>query len=171
MRRFSQPAIEEIDDGPAPPDLSYQVYKPGTPVRPSAKSLEAIEVPPKTSVALRVCLVLLGLCVVFGTAAAVIAVSSDDAPKVVAPPAASIAPPVVSTTAPIIEPPPPEPVPTPIVTVSEPEPAPEPPPAGGGTTTSKPKPKASTTTPPPPASLKNIAPPPNPYGAPPGSRK
>ncbi len=162
MRRFSQPAIQEIDDhAPPPPDLSYQVYTPGTSARPSAKSLAEIDVVPKTSLALRVVLVLLGLCVVFGTAAAVIAVSSDDAPKPAAPAASTAAvapPPVVSTPAPIVEPPPAA-SPPPVVAADPPaDPTPT------GTPTPKPKPTGSN--PPPPASLKNIAPPPNPYGNP-----
>ena len=65
--------------------LTYQVYAPDA--LPSQRSMPSLAsasfqvAPQKPSVALRVCLVLVGVCVVVGTAALIIAGSSDDSPR------------------------------------------------------------------------------------------
>jgi len=104
--------IEGADSGPLPgePVLSYQVYAPDS-YRPPRRSVA--DVPRRTlgstALGLRVCLFLVGLCCVVGTAAAIIAVSTDDIPKAKGPVAAG-RPVLVSTgsapLAPTADPPP-----------------------------------------------------------------
>jgi len=65
--------------------LTYQVYAPDAlPSHRSMPSLASASFPiaaPKPSIALRVCLVLVGVCVVVGTAALIIVGASDDSPS------------------------------------------------------------------------------------------
>lgn len=168
----SSPRIEE-------PALSFQVYSPGdSPPRPTSRSVSDAKIPaPGMSLGVRVCLFLVGLCVVVGTASAIVAVSTDDpAPKPATSTTPANPPPVlVSTgslplndpnappvTAPagsiVIDPPPPASgTPTPTVAagagaavgVSGKKPI-------GGPPTTAPKSSA-------PPQVRGAAPPPNPY--------
>lgn len=151
-----QPEIAPAENASGP--LTYQVYTPQDLARPISLSRGEISVPKGTSLGLKICMLLLGVCVVFGTAAAIIAVSSDDAPApkpaTRAASTASAAP--VETAPPVV----------PVSTVVTPPPmastAPaEPPPAASApsstSTTKKPRSGAA------PSALKGVTPPPNPY--------
>jgi len=166
-----------MDDGASA--LTFQVYEPDAlpGPRPAAQrraSVAAIETT-KPSVAVRACLFLLGLCVVVGTASAVVAVTSDDAPR----PAAARANPVLLTTAsvPVAAPetdpaspvaPPSSPIdvtgalPTSAMLAPFAAPNAAPPATTASTPATSPttKPKKLA----PPAAVRQAAPPPNPYG-------
>lgn len=177
FRQWSSPAIEEH----APPNgpVTFKVYTPqdvATGRRP-LRSMPAIDTQPpkKASILLKLALGVLGLVVVALTAAAVIAVSTEDPKK----------PPVTSAAPPPPPPPLPDPAPPPsTITIGDgPEDpgtpatpaAPVTPPAAqaGGAKPAilkkalppPPPPRDnSSAAPPTPSGLKNIAPPPNPYG-------
>ncbi|HSO33804.1 MAG TPA: hypothetical protein VLT33_14830, partial [Labilithrix sp.] len=147
------------DDGRAP--LTYQVFNPSSApalARPSAPSrVSDPEERSSTSVGLRVCLVLLGVCVVVGTAGAIILSGTDDPPH-----AASAPPTATVSAAPAPSPPPPAPAPPPVVIGDPPAPAPA---APAATTSAKPaasaKPKPAGS-----AALEGAKIPPNPFGLP-----
>ncbi|MBX3209659.1 MAG: hypothetical protein KF764_31790 [Labilithrix sp.] len=159
FRQWSSPAIEEAP-GPGGP-VTFQVYTAQDistgrgPVRsPPAVAPE----PKKASLGLRIGMIVTGSIVVLLTAAAVVAVSTED-PKRPAP-STNVA--VTTETPSVVSAP--EPPPSTIsigdpVDDSEPTPTAAPAP----TVTLKAKPKASAAQP-APSSLKSIAPPPNPYG-------
>jgi hypothetical protein len=166
FRQWSSPAITTED--PAAGQVTFQVYTPQDLGRGPMRSLPAIASPPaKSSLAVRVGLALVGGVVVLLTAAAVIAVSTEE-PKHTAPTTPVTAAPVPTETATATA----EPAPAPTTVIGDP--IDEPPPVA---TTAKPKRPAPTqpaapvqkasptsTTPATPASLKALAPPPNPYG-------
>ena|GEM_PF-5607014 len=58
--------------------LSYEVYAPGDAIRRQSPTVRGNVVGQRPSLALRVVLVLLGVCVVFAVAAAVIVVNAED---------------------------------------------------------------------------------------------
>lgn len=165
----SSPVIEQ-------PALSFQVYEPGvapprTTVRPTAEAVPAS----KMSLGVRVCLFLVGLCVVVGTASAIVAVSTDDPPSkapAVTGPAAHPPPVLVSTgTLPLTDPNAPPIVAAPAVAPSiviDPAPTGTPTPTVGATPASAKKPVAPTPAPKgsAPPQVRGAAPPPNPYATP-----
>ncbi|WP_146654509.1 hypothetical protein [Labilithrix luteola] len=163
-------AVHPVESTPAgPPPLSYQVYSPEElDVRRRAPTRLAVgELASKPSLALRVCMVLLGVCVVFGTAALVIAGTSDDPPSLRTttsslPPGFPPAPALTSAVTALAN--------VPLVAPAAPadsvaielgaEPA-------APAVKAKPSPRATTSVP----SSKTVAPPPNPYeGAPPSAK-
>lgn len=143
-----------------PAALTYQVYNPASSPTGRAPALSRVSFPepgvPKASVGLQVCLVLLGVCVVVGTAGAIILSGADDPPK-----AATANAPSASVSAAPTPPPPSPPPPAPPVVIGDPVPAPVVPPIG--TTSAKPaasgKPKPTGS-----AALKGAKIPPNPFG-------
>ncbi len=164
FRQWSSPAIiqpEETNDPlAASPAVSFQVYTPRDigagrgPMRsippPDAQAAK------KSSLGARIAMSVVGGVIVLLTALAVIAVSTED-PKKPAQPLPSAKPTISAQ----VEPPPPPPT---AITISDDD---VPVPATTTTTTAKPRPKstaASTGSAAPPSSLKQIAPPPNPYG-------
>ncbi len=145
------------DDQPVP--LTYQVYNPassptGRPPALSRMSMPEAS-PPKGSLGLRVGLVVLGICVVAGTAGAVILSGSDDPPKSARPPTPSASVAVAISAAPLPAVPPPV---APPVVIGDPTPVPP-------TATAAAKPAASGKTKPAGgAALKGAKIPPNPFG-------
>lgn len=179
----SSPRLEE-------PALSFQVYSPGEAQapRPTARSSASdAKIPaPGMSLGLRVCLFLVGLCVVVGTASAIVAVSTDDPPPKPAATTPANPPPVlVSTgTLPLVDPNGVPPVTAPVgsIVIDPPAPSGTPTPVAGGAGAApagsgkKPigsppvgAPKSSA-----PPNVRGAAPPPNPYagaGAKPAPKK
>ena len=176
FRQWSSPNISTADE--ASPEnvgpVTFQVYTAQdiSAGRAPMRSLPAVpREPKKASLAARVGMAAVGGVIVLLTAAAVIAVSTED-PKPPAPSATVTAQPTLSVTT--------EPDPAPsAISIGDPvdpiDELPEtPPPAtaaahvtqGAAPAPPKPKPKPATTstTPAAPASLKGMAPPPNPYG-------
>jgi hypothetical protein len=169
------PAADEVvRDEPSGP-LTYQVFTANDLAGPRSgpRSGDPLTAG-KTSIGLRVCLMLVGLCVVFGTAAAVIAVSTEDAPKPsllkmqgAQTPSAAPAPTPTPSVKTIGDPPTAESA----AAVELPPSAPNPPsPASPPAKSTKSSAKASgepaakpTATVDAPPSLKGMAPPPNPY--------
>lgn len=154
--------------GPAP--LSYQVYSPQEldARRRAPTRVDMGELASKPSLALRVCMVLLGVCLVFGTAALVIAGTSDDPPAARAitsslPPGFPAAPALTATVAAEI-------ANVPVVATAAPadtvalELGPEP---SAHAVKAKPAPRTPSSA----ASSKAVAPPPNPYEAAPAPKK
>jgi hypothetical protein len=179
FRQWSSPSLPSADDpsgthGP----VTFQVYTPQDISRGPMRSIASMAAPPKkASVGVRIGLALVGGLVVLLTAAAVIAVSTDEPKRPVA--AASA---IATGTATQASAPPPPAVPS-VISIGDP--ADDAPPAPIAATSSKPKPKQpvlavpvplaptpnktspsapTSTTPAAPASLKGLAPPPNPYG-------
>ena len=158
----SHPSLAETrspsDEQPAA--LTYQVYNPALSPAGRGPALSRVSFPepgvPKASVGLRVCLVLLGVCVVVGTAGAIILSGADDPTK-----AATANAPSASVSVAPTPPPPSPPPPAPPVVIGDPVPAPVVPPIG--TTSAKPaasgKPKPTGS-----AALKGAKIPPNPFG-------
>lgn len=157
------------------PALSFQVYSPDElrDARPLARSPSTPRLASKMSLGAKICIFLVGLCIVVGTASAIIAVSTDDAPKKTSKPG----PVLVSTgTVPIAEPaPPPSSAPAAAASsiVIDPDPSPAAASAGAGgttSTTSTAAPAAASAKkggkPGAPPAVKGVAPPPNPYAAP-----
>jgi hypothetical protein len=114
----------------------------------------------KASVGLRVCLVLLGVCVVVGTAGAIIINASEDGPRGAATKPVTSAGVGAAGATPV----PPAPAPlAPPASVAAPDPGPgiaTPPGSAKPIGSAKPKPASSA----PPAGLKGVAVPPNPFG-------
>jgi len=190
FRQWSSPSIVPLDDPSSSEPVTYQVYTAEDVARGRGpmRSMAAVPVRPKESLAKRIGLAAIGIVVVALTAAAVIAVSTEE-PKRSTTSASTAS--AASTEEPA-EAPPDEPAPIPSVItigdpiddVDEPEPAPKAasptpkaaspapkaasptptPSTPAATNTPSPKPKAKAGAPAPPASLKAIAPPPNPYG-------
>jgi hypothetical protein len=146
----SIPPAAKSDDG-----LSYHVYTPDVLASQAMPQLRtgSMIIPPSRSTAIaRACMLLVGLCVVFGTAAIVIVGTADERAKTTS--AAN----AISTN---VAPPPEAPVPPPPTVVSAPPP---PPIATTPDKHEKPeKPSKKKRTAPPP-SIKNATMPPNPYG-------
>ena len=163
----SHPSLAETrspsDEQPAA--LTYQVFNPASSPTGREPALSRVSFPepgvPKASVGLRVCLVLLGVCVVVGTAGAIILSGADDPPKAAPANAPSASVSAAPTPPPLPSPPPPAP-PAPAVVIGDPVPAPVVPPIA--TTSAKPaasgKPKPTGS-----AALKGAKIPPNPFGA------
>jgi len=168
FRQWSSPNITTADESGAANagPVTFQVYTAQdiSAGRAPMRSLPAVpREAKKPSVAARVGMAAVGVLVVMLTAAAVIAVSTDD-PKPAAP-RATVEPPAPSVDTVT------EPVPTAIMigdpvddTVEELPPEPANTTTAAPATAASPKPKPKPTTPAPPASLKGMAPPPNPYG-------
>lgn len=170
FRQWSSPSVVPIDEPPTGEPVTFQVYTAedvATGRRPM-RSMAAIPVQPKKSLGVRIGLGLLGGVIVLLTAAAVIAVSTEEPKRTTSASSASLEdPPEVPSI-------PSNPVPSTITigdpvdpvdeideTTSSAPAAPTKTTAPASTVTAKPKPKVS---PAPPSSLKGIAPPPNPYG-------
>lgn len=171
FRSWSSPQLPDVSPDDSSGPLTYQVYTAESlaqaRMRELSRPLDLAPVEKKPGIALRVGLALLGIVLVLGTAAAVAAAAADDPP---APRASAVeAPPQVAPT--LAEPPPPAvPVAT-VIAITEPaveQAAPsEPAPAAAAKGAAGPKPSART--PAPPASLRGLAPPPNPYAGTPSS--
>jgi hypothetical protein len=164
FRQWSSPAIAQPDDsssaltsGP----VTFQVYTPRDvasgrgPMR-SLPMIGTTEVK-KPSIGVRIAMSIVGGIVVALTAAAVIAVSTEDPKK-----------PIPAMTVKAAPPPPPvvSAEPPPVLTIGDPpvDELPATPSAAVPAWKTRPKPAAGSASPQPPASLKAIAPPPNPYG-------
>lgn len=167
FRQWSSPGIMTDDAPNAGGPVSFQVYTAQDisvgrgPVRSPP---QAAPEPKKASLALRIGMVAIGSFIVLLTAAAVVAVSTEEPKR--SPASASVA-----ANAPEVAPAPAPPEPSTIsigdpvdetAPAVEPAPAPEPAPAVRAVAGGKPKPRASTSA--APSGLKAIAPPPNPYG-------
>ena len=145
------------DDQPVP--LTYQVYDPAAQTgRPPAMSRMSLPeaTPAKGGLGLRIGLVVLGICLVAGTAGAVILSGADDPPKTAtsSAPSASVSVAISAAPLPVVAPP----VAPPVVIGDPPPPAPPIATAGAKPAASgKPKPAGS-------GALKAAKIPPNPFG-------
>lgn len=167
FRQWSSPGIVTDDAPGAGGPVSFQVYTAQDisigrgPVRSPPKA--ALE-PKKASLGLRIGMVAIGSFVVLLTAAAVVAVSTEEPKR--SPASASVAAPPIEAPADLA---PPETSPS-TISIGDPvddpapaaEPFPEPTPAARTAASAKPKPRATSSA--APSGLKAIAPPPNPYG-------
>ena len=150
------------DGGSGP--LTYQVYNPSA--SPAARSMSRASYPPekssKASLGLRVCLVLLGVCFVVGTASAIVIGAADDAPRAAKPASTATS---AATSAPAAETPPQAPI-----AAEDPGLATAASSSATGAPTTTVKPLGSAKVPKPagsvPATLKGATVPPNPFGLP-----
>ncbi len=144
--------------------LTYQVYAPDA--LPSQRSMPSLAsasfqvAPQKPSVALRVCLVLVGVCFVVGTAALIIAGSSDDSPRAAKAEGAAASASALALVSPSSAPVAPAAVEPPAGSVAVAAPPPDPP-AAPVKPTKGTKAKAAGSS---AAGLRGVALPPNPFG-------
>lgn len=171
FRHWSSPSIVPIDDSSTGEPVTFQVYTAedvATGRRPM-RSMVVAPVKPKTSLGVKIGLGLLGGVIVLLTAAAVIAVSTEEPKRTTTASSASAENPPEAPSFSL------EPIPS-TITIGDPVDEIEDTtlsaptattktttPASTATATAKPKQKPAVT-PAPPSSLKEVAPPPNPYG-------
>jgi hypothetical protein len=170
FRAWSSPHILPTEEAPSGP-LTYQVYAPDElpPIRPRDPS-RFIDPPPfarETGIGGRLAMMLVGVCVVVGTTAAIVLASSDDSEgpavggQVAPPPLPATEPAAASTITPVI---------APMIAIEDVPPEPEPPVAPAA---AKAKPVSVSASPPaarPTAASRGaVTPPPNPYAGTPAS--